>query len=78
MNLNINADVKVKLTNYGRNILLEDYKKSCIDIKYFPPIEDDEGWSTWQLWRLMQIFGKHMRLGVGEAPFETEIIICIK
>ena len=42
-------------------------------ISYEPPKEDGEGWSTWQLWRIMEIFGgKNARLGMPEA-FKTEI-----
>ena len=35
---------------------------------YTPPAEDEEGWSRWQLWALMDVFGPHMSLGV-ESPF---------
>ena len=44
---------------------------------YIPPKEDTEGWSTWQLWDLMQRFGQHFYLQntPAQMPFETTIEI---
>lgn len=63
--LNVNEVVKVKLTDHGRAILLKE--------KY-PKHEDSLGYSEWQLWELMSIFGEHLYNGC-ELTFENEIII---
>lgn len=76
--LNVNDVVRVKLTAEGRKI----HAKAHVDFwatvgqqkKYTPPKEDAEGWSEWQLWSLMDAFGKHLGMGLP-LPFETEIVI---
>ena len=77
MKFNINDYVKVKLTDKGRelhkryqNELLKHWDK----YEYKAPKEDEDGWSKWQLWDLMQTFGPHIHLG-GINPFDTEIEI---
>jgi hypothetical protein len=52
MIFNINDRVKVKLTLYGRSKLFENEF-------YFLPEEDEDGWSEWQLWVLMEQLGKY-------------------
>lgn len=37
-------------------------------------LEDENGFSQWQMWRLFETFGEHIFLGC-EPPFETEIEI---
>lgn len=76
---NINDNVSVKLTDYGRTILEHQhytlYEKISGDIpKYVPPTEDDDGWSKWQLWSLMSAFGSSIYMG-SNLPFETTIKI---
>lgn len=79
MKFNINHDVKVRLTERGHKILLEQHiERNRMYPKGFPtyaaPKEDADGWSTWQPWRLMQAFGEHVYNGC-EMPSETEIDI---
>lgn len=84
MKFNINNNVKVKLTDFGRKVHRENHNKifefipaNCTYNYYndfYKPLEDKNGWSTWQLWELMQIFGPYFFNG-GEVPFETEIEI---
>lgn len=64
--MNINDIVKVQLTDLGRKVIAQ--KKLTI------PKEDEQGWSEWQLWYLMQMFEGHIGLG-KTLPFEAEIII---
>ena len=80
---NTNHDVKVKLTDYGRDILRKQHQEF---LKQWPsakglvedglPKEDSDGWSTWQLWSLMSELGEYLYLG-GKLPFETNIIILV-
>jgi hypothetical protein len=80
MRFNINDYVNVKLTDYGRQLHREDHyafwKAAGREppYPYRPPKEDADGWSQWQMWDLMQTFGKHISLGT-KMPFETEIRI---
>ena len=77
---NINDDVRVKLTPRGREI----YKNYCRKmVSYSPTIEpgfsrqlkkDKDGYTTWQLWYLMQIFGTHIGQGLDNC-FDTNILI---
>ena len=60
---NINHDVLIKLTSYGRKILLDKNEKY---------IEDNDGWSKWQLWDLMNIFGPYMKMRCNN-PFDLSI-----
>ena len=80
MEFNINNNVKVKLTDFGRKILQDQHDElyNRIQIKkpeFNPPKEDKDGWSNWQLWVLMERFGEYIHIGVSNAPFETTIII---
>jgi hypothetical protein len=69
MKFNINENVRVRLTESGRRILLESGRSI--------PREDLNGWSEWQLWVLMEAFGPHLHIGVLPTPFETEIELVI-
>ena len=84
MKFNISDDVKVKLTDYGRRVLKEAHNelinkynisKDSPVYEYIPPEEDNEGWSRWQLWHLMEKFGDVIYLG-AVLPFEPTIDIC--
>lgn len=65
MKFNINNIVRVKLTDIGKRI---------ISGKKYMPAEDERGWSEWQMWDLMNVFGEHIYLGMS-LPFEAEIEI---
>lgn len=76
---NINETVKVKLTDVGRQILKKDREEFWLNRSnrpFNPPKEDDEGYSEWQMWALMQAFSHH--IGMSEfAPYDTTIKIPI-
>lgn len=83
MKFNVNHEVRVKLTDLGRQIHKDLFTQYHADFKsealyreeYVPPVEDADGWSTWQLWYLMQTFGNCC--SECRIPFETEIdILC--
>lgn len=76
---NINNYVYVQLTQYGRDIhknahhdLMAALKEPPKNYVYNPPKEDEDGWSKWQLWNLMNYFGKAMYMG-NDTPFKTTI-----
>ena len=74
---NINDFVRVKLTDEGRRIHRERFRKLnakvkiTSNLKYSPPVEDKDGWSRWQLWVLMEMFGEHT--GPCKDPFLVDI-----
>lgn len=76
MKFNINDSVMVKLTPFGKALLKIEHQNVFDGLKryqpYIPPKEDENGYSTWQLWVLMQTFGPHIFNG-SQLPFETDI-----
>lgn len=84
MEFNINKNVKVKLNSEGYRILEEFHQQRLRRLeeaipeyewrKYKPPETDNEGYSEFQMWQLMNIFGSHMGMG-KKPPFELTIII---
>lgn len=77
---NVNNYVKVKLTEKGKYIYyhqFDDMNEEILkmDGKPLNPIElkyDDEGYVELQMWRFMEIFGKHLYNGC-DIPFYTTI-----
>lgn len=67
MKFNVNNYVKVKLTERGKAIM----KKEGVLREYKA---DKDGFSKWQLWELMRVFGNYLFNGC-EIPFEMEIEI---
>lgn len=80
--VNANQIVKVKLTNFGIQILHERHQELQEEIKSlngkgldpFVLITDEEGYYVTQLWMLMNIFG-HVMTMAHEIPFSLDIII---
>lgn len=79
--VNMNDKVRVKLNDAGRAIDKAEHDaifngKTAPSRAYHPSYnEGKDGWSEWQLWRLMELFGPHMHIGMN-VPFETDIEIC--
>ena len=84
IDFNINDNVYVKLTILGHDYLRQRHYGFWEDLHaqnplvrvpdYSPPKEDDEGWSRWQLWTLIEAFGEGLRMG-GPLLFDTNIRI---
>jgi len=68
----INYKVRVKLNPWGRGIYMDHYAKYGVECE--PPERDSDGWSEFQLWNLMEVYGPHMTIGM-KVPFETEIAL---
>ena len=64
--MNINDFVWVKLTPAGNRVVGE---------KTFQYHDAGDGWSRWQLWVLMQVFGEHIYMGNPEHYFEKNEIL---
>ena len=73
--INMNRKVKVKLNEYGIQIYSDRYNKvnslaGKIVIPSTDPIIDDKGFTEFQLWELMHLFGEYIMIGC-KIPFET-------
>lgn len=76
---NLNDHIKVKLNKHGHKIHRTRYDDLMLKFvtkpfDYVPPKEDENGWSQWQAWEFMQLFGQHMGNGFNN-PCETGIYI---
>ena len=73
---NVNGYVWVKLTPAGIKILENTdnwLRQSSPTLPPFaPPATDENGYTRYQMWALMNDFGEYMRLG-GKIPIETEV-----
>lgn len=80
--VNLNEEVKVKLTEYGMSILKEEHDLLNKFIeqrggKGFGEFElrlDEDGYYSTQIWMLMSKFGHAMRMGI-KNPFNLDVII---
>ena len=69
---NLNYNIKVKLTNQGK----QTYHLYHYDDKDPPTLSvDDEGYSTFQIHEFMSIFGTQFHMGNNNLPCETDIQI---
>ena len=77
---NINSTVKVRLTEYGKELLKKDWEdfwssRGMLDMfPYEPKQPDENGYVRFQLWDLMYKLGKYCGLG-ADPPFDTVILI---
>jgi hypothetical protein len=77
---NINCNVKVRLTKFGKELhkqQWEDFWRSIGRLDenpYTPPKEDENGFCEFQMWDLMEKFGNHCGL-CKELAFDTIILI---
>lgn len=75
---NINNYIWVKLTKEGREIYYDSYKDVyplLLKAGYgIPAIVQEDGWSKFQMWDFMRIFGEHLSMGVC-GPISTSVEI---
>ena len=74
---NVNSSVWVKLTPLGHEIYKkfwsEALKGTSLEISGGPVLKtDDRGWTEFQMWDLMCIFGCHLYNGC-KNPFDTNL-----
>lgn len=81
--INFNAPVKVRLTEFGIGIMRQKHDELNHQIKKhggkglndFKVKIDDDGYTSFQIWQLMNTFGEYMHMGF-ETPFHSEMIFC--
>lgn len=78
---NINDKIKVKLTEHGKAILRNEVADTMRKLKnlnlpddYFPYPEDEDGYTEFQLWNFMRIFGSHFWNGCPPILDTNKII----
>ena len=78
---NVNNRIKVKLTKYGKSILEREVADTMSMLKtldfsdeYFPYPENDDGYTEFQLWNFMRIFGNYFAVGSPLIIENNEII----
>jgi len=76
--INTNHDVKVQLTDHGLKILKEWKDKTGEQV---PPLRSRAAlrgnpprWTSFPLWKLMEIFGPHLYNGNPKMPFKDNKI----
>ena len=79
MKFNLNEKIKVRLTSSGIKILRESHAQIYTVLgsevpKFTEPSVDKNGYTEFQLWDFMNIFGEHMNMHTT-LPIETNIII---
>lgn len=78
MKINLNDMIKVKLTDYGRDIYYHQY--DCLDgvVPYNPhkyPEVDEDGYTRMQLWSFIELYGPHISMTQPKVIDPIEIII---
>lgn len=67
--MNINSQCRVKLTEYGKQVIDQANKENKLYPKVISYQCDDDGYLTTELWDVMYLFGSHMY----RQPIETDI-----
>ena len=79
MKISIYDNVKVKLTDYGKELFYHRFDEinnnvGHVIVKPYYPNTDKDGYTTISLMELMEIYGKYVYVG-GEKVFENYIEI---
>ena len=82
---NINDSIKVRLTKEGVILYYKYYEDLCERMKsygasydYMPKLKvDKEGYTEFQMWVFMEMFGQHFHLGI-DGPIETTVLIKVE
>ena len=79
MRLNLNDNIKVKLTEHGKDIYYHQYdrlnnafgKQLC---KPSMPKVDEDGYTTFQLWCFMELYGVHIGMALPNVIEPLDIV----
>lgn len=77
--INLNEPIKVKLTDYGKGIYYHRYDRinqiagTEICKPEFPK-EDENGYTEFQLWCFMELYGEHMGMTLPNVTEPLEIV----
>ena len=65
MIINLNDRIKVKLNERGKDIYFHQYDK-FVGISQTMPKVDENGYTEFQIWRFMELYGEH--IGMAKPP----------
>ncbi len=77
--INLNEPIKVKLTDWGKVIYYHQYDRTNqiagreICKPKFPK-EDENGYTEFQLWRFIELYGEHMGMTIPNVIKPLEIV----
>lgn len=79
MRLNLNDNIRVKLTDLGKDIYYHQYdrlnnafgRQIC---KPSMPKVDEDGYTTFQLWEFMELYGAHIGMTLPNVIEPLEIV----
>ena len=79
MRLNLNDNIKVKLTEHGKDIYYHQYDRTNAFLgrelcKPSYPKIDEDGYTTFQLWHFMELYGVHMGMTLPNVIKPLEIV----
>lgn len=79
MRLNLNDNIKVKLTEHGKDIYYHQYDRTNAFLgrelcKPSYPKVDEDGYTTFQLWCFMELYGVHMGMTLPNVIKPLEIV----
>ncbi len=78
---NLNDYIKVKLTDKGQQFLKDRHDRLYETIAkhkdFVPAVVDADGYSKWQAWHFMSIFGERMHMGM-QPLVSPNIKICLR
>lgn len=79
MKINLNENIKVKLTDFGKDVFYHRFDeinerlgREAIQPRY--PSVDENGYSTFQLWVFIDIFGEYINWSSQNVIEPLEII----
>ena len=73
---NMNQTIKVKLKDEGRDIYYHQYDSWIHNTNLKPsyPTVDEEGYTEFQMWRFIELYGKYIKFD-KDQPFNLNILI---
>ncbi len=79
LSINLNEWIKVKLTDLGKEIYYHRYDKLNKTygrevLKPSLPSEDEDGYTRFQLWKFIQLYGAHIGMGAPNVIDPLEIV----
>ena len=79
MRLNLNDEIKVKLTEHGKDIYYHQYDRTNAVLgrelcKPSYPEVDDDGYTTFQLWCFIELYGIHMGMTLPNVIEPLDIV----
>ena len=78
--VNLNSYMKVKLNDLGKDIYYHQYDElnkmvTSYKIKPKMPKVDEEGYTSFQIWQFMNLYGEYMKMGFEGVLESLDVII---